>query len=400
LAPGSVPDFNKVTKELVALNAWPDRQVVPTIRPGIEPHTVDVDLEVKDKAPLHGSLELNNRYSPDTSELRLNASVSYSNLWQKGHSFGLSTQVAPQRIEDALIVSAYYMVRFPQLTNFSLMLNGTLQDSNVSTLGGGAVAGSGNILGFRGIWNLPAKGIYFHSVSAGMDYKKFEENVNFGTQTIETPITYFPISVAYGGGFNRKKSFTDFNASVNFSLRQVGSDPEDFDDRRFKSDGGWIYLRTDASHTQDLPLGFQAFAKIQGQLSNYPLINSEQFAGGGTSTVRGYLESTSLGDNGWFTTVEFRTPSLVPVPDKSNESADSLNSEWRFHVFFDGGRLYLNDALPEQTDDFKLASFGVGTSMTLWDRVNGGVDLAWPLVNQGSTIAHDPFLSFRLQSEF
>jgi hemolysin activation/secretion protein len=205
--------------------------------------------------------------------------------------------------------------------------------------------------------------------------------------------------VAYGGGFNRKNSFTDFNAALNFNLRQVGSDPVDFDARRYKSDGGWLYFRGDASHTQDLPGGFQAFGKFQAQLSNYPLINSEQFAGGGTSSVRGYLESTSLGDNGWFTTVEVRTPSLVRTSGKGNKSADS-SSEWRFHVFFDGGRLYLNDALPEQDDDFKLASFGVGSTMTLWDHLNGGIDLAWPLVDQGTTIAHDPFLSFRLQSQF
>jgi len=398
LAEGTVPDFNLVTKDIVALNTWAERQVIPSIRPGVAPNTVDIDLEVKDKSPLHGSLELNNRYSPDTTELRLNGSISYANLWQKGHSFGIASQIAPERIEDAMVISSYYITRFPQLSNFSLMVNATMQDSNVSTLGGAAVAGSGTILGFRGMWNLPGQGIYFHSLSAGMDYKSFKENINIGTDVIETPIDYYPISVAYGGGWAGKNFFTDLNASVNFHLRGMGSDPNTFDARRFKSDGGWMYLRADTSHTQELPLGFQLFGKFQTQLSNAPLINSEQMAGGGTSTVRGYLESTSLGDNGWFMTVEARTPSFLKGTGESE--GGTPDNELRLHAFFDAGRLYLNDSLPEQADDFKLASFGFGSTMTLWNHLEGGLDVAWPLVDQGTTVAHDPFLSFRVQSDF
>ena len=57
---------------------------------------MDIDLNVKDKLPLHGSAELNNRASADTKPLRVNASLSYDNLWQLGHSVGASFQRAPQ----------------------------------------------------------------------------------------------------------------------------------------------------------------------------------------------------------------------------------------------------------------------------------------------------------------
>ncbi len=55
LAEGSVPDFTKVQTDIIALNQWPDRGVVPNLRPGTAPDTVDVDLEVHDKLPLHAS---------------------------------------------------------------------------------------------------------------------------------------------------------------------------------------------------------------------------------------------------------------------------------------------------------------------------------------------------------
>ena len=55
LAEGSVPNFNQVSPEIVALNQAPDRRVTPSLRAGVIPGTVDVDLKVDDTLPLHGS---------------------------------------------------------------------------------------------------------------------------------------------------------------------------------------------------------------------------------------------------------------------------------------------------------------------------------------------------------
>ncbi len=113
LAEGSVPNFNEVTRDVVALNQLADRRVTPSLRTGAVPGTVDIDLEVQDTLPLHGSLELNNRYSAGTTELRLNGAISYNNLWQLGHSIGFSFQLAPERLDDAKVFSAYYLARVP-----------------------------------------------------------------------------------------------------------------------------------------------------------------------------------------------------------------------------------------------------------------------------------------------
>ncbi len=51
LKEGSVPNFTDVTKDIVSLNQWPDRRVTPALRAGVTPGTVDVDLNVEDKAP-------------------------------------------------------------------------------------------------------------------------------------------------------------------------------------------------------------------------------------------------------------------------------------------------------------------------------------------------------------
>lgn len=398
LAEGTVPNFNQVQEDIMALNAWPGRRVTPVVQPGKRPGTIDVDLNVEDEFPLHGSIELNNRYSPDTTPLRLNASLSYNNLWQLGHSIGFAAQLAPERIEDAEVYSAYYIARFAKAPNFSLMVSGTKQNSDISTLGGAAVVGQGEILGWRAMITLPARGNYFHSVSTGFDYKSFDEDISLGDEVFSTPIDYYPFTVAYGGGLTGDDYFTELNTSINFHFRGTGSRPETFDNKRYLADGSYIYFRGDLSHTHDLPGGFQAFAKIQGQATNDSLINSEQYAGGGLSTVRGYLESQALGDSGWFATAELRTPSLLDWAGE-NKLGDPKH-EWRFHAFYDGGRLYLNEPLPEQIDLYELSSVGVGSSLHLWGHFHGYVDVAWPLDDLNGTVEEDPFWSFRVRADF
>ena len=404
MAEGTVVDFNRVTKEIIALNQLPDRQVSPSLKPGVEPGTVDIDLEVKDKLPLHGTLELNNRYSADTTELRINGGISYNNLWQKGHAAGFNFQVAPENIEDAEVYSAYYLARFEDLDNFSLMFNGTKQDSNISTLGGAAVVGRGEIMGVRGLFTLPSGNKFYHSLSAGVDYKHFGENVIVQTDEVSTPITYWPASLNYGATWTQEHGFTELNAGVTMHFRGTGSDPAEFDAKRYQADGGFFYFRGDLGHTQDLPFGLQVYGKVQGQATANSLINTEQISGGGLSTVRGYLESSILGDQGIFGTLELRTPSLLgfmnPKLEGKPDPEKAKYNEWRFYGFVDGGRMTLNQPLPDQLSSFVLASWGVGTRLKMWNHLNGSLDAGFPLKEAGIIKKNDLLLTFRLWTEF
>ncbi len=396
LAEGRVPNFNDVTREIVALNQLGDRRVTPVLQAGVEPGTVDIDLNVKDTLPLHGSIELNNRYSADTVPLRLNGSISYNNLWQLAHSLGFSFQVAPERPEDATIYSAYYIAPVPGINGLSLMVMGTMQDSNVSTLGGAAVVGRGNIIGIRAITRLPTKPGFYQSFSFGMDYKHFDEDVVVGGDMVSTPIEYYPFTANYAATWTGKTGYTDLNAALNLHFRGMGSDVAEFDAKRYRADGAYIYFRGDLSRTQDLPGGFQLFTKVQGQLSDSPLINSEQMAGGGLATVRGYLESAALGDDGFFGTVELRSPSFIGSADADG----ARRNEWRVYAFYDGGRLWLNEPLPEQQDRFDLASWGFGSRLHLFGHLNGSLDVALPLETQPGTEEDEWFVTFRVWADF
>ena len=365
------------------------------LKPGVAPGTVDVDLQVDDTFPLHGSLELNNRHSEDTSELRLNAALRYDNLWQLGHSISIGYQVAPERRADSEVFSGSYLSRFPSLPWFSLLAYGVKQDSDVSTLGGINVAGQGEIIGGRGLFTLPGGGDFFHTLAVGIDYKRFRERVSFGGEDgFSSPITYYPLTADYSATWIGEGSTTEVGASVIGNIRSFGSDREEFDNRRFNATGGFVYFRGDASRLEELPFGIRGFAKVQGQFSNDALISSEQFSVGGLDTVRGYLESEALGDSAALGTLELRSPSLT------NYLGDAVLNDWRFHLFADAGRVFVNDTLPEQQDRFDLWSFGVGTRVQLLDYVNGSFDFAVPMTTQESTERGDPRALFRVWLEF
>ena len=391
MAEGTVPNFNEVQKEVMALNRWRDRKITPELRAGVVPGTVDIDLIVEDKNPLHGSLELNNVHNANTVPLRLNGSLSYANLWQLGHTLGASLQVAPEKPSDGTVFSGYYMA--PLENDWSVMVTGAWQDSDISTLGGGTVVGKGQIYGIRFMKTLPAEKGWFHSISAGMDYKDFIQDVNAGGAVVASPIVYYPFTLSYSMSHVQEHSFTEFNAALIFHLRGMGGSESEFRARRFAARDNFFYLRGDLSHTHDLPGDLQLYTRIQGQASGSPLINTEQVAAGGINTVRGYLIATQLGDSGIMGSMELRSPSFI------GDGKDKAN-EWRAYAFAEAAQLYVNNTLPGEKRTHSLASIGIGTRIRWQDHLYGSFDLGVPLVTQPDAIAHHLYMTIRVGADF
>jgi hemolysin activation/secretion protein len=407
LAEGKTINFNDVNKDVLALNQLPDRTVTPTLTPGSQPGTYDIDLNVKDQAPLHASVEVNDYRSPNTVPLRVTASVSDTNLAQSGQGAGLSFEEAPQRRKDDEVLTAYYLARFAGLERWTFLFQGTKQDSNISTLGGATVAGPGETAEAEATIQLP-NGTdwktdkpwqdFSHSLSFGIDAKHYQQSLTVGASSapIVTPITYFPLAATYQATLlNRtgKGSDTELSAGLLLNFRGVGSGPATFDLNRYGADGSFVTFRGTLSHLQPLPGDTQIFVRIQGQLANQPLVSSEEFSGGGEETVRGYLESETVGDRGEFATIELRSPRILGTLGKRTR-------DWRLYAFADAGNLTLIDPLPEQTSSFDLASVGLGSTLQIDDHLSGGFDAAYPLATQAYTTAHDIRVTFRADVKY
>ncbi len=156
-------------------------------------------------------------------------------------------------------------------------------------------------------------------------------------------------------------------------MRGVGSDPGEFDNKRAFAKSSFFVLKADLSRTQDLPQDFQLYGKVQGQVADQPLVSSEEFSLGGINTVRGYLESEELGDDGVSGTIELRSPDLAPKLRKVLKDADGHPAfdSWRFFGFVDGGVATINDPLVEQQASFAEWSTGIGTNFQIYTHLNG-----------------------------
>jgi hemolysin activation/secretion protein len=189
-------------------------------------------------------------------------------------------------------------------------------------------------------------------------------------------------------------------------VRGLGSEPVEFDNKRFGAKENFFHIRGDLSTTQDVKGGLQLYVRAQGQLADQPLVSSEQFSMGGVDTVRGYLETEALGDAAVAGTVELRTPNLgewIAGTSKDTQSDPHKTvavNDLRFFVFGDGGRAQFLKPLPEQSFVFDMASYGVGTRLKMFERLNGMVVFAVPVINQTFTFANKPRVLFRASGEF
>jgi hemolysin activation/secretion protein len=393
VAEGTVPQFGALAQDLVALNQLPDRRVTPVLRAGVARGTVDVDLEVVDVLPLHGSLEFNNRHGASTHPARLNGALRYDNLWQAGHTLSLAFQTAPARPSDGQVLSASYVVRLARVPWLSFTASGVLQDSDVSTLGGVAVKGRGRIFGARATVTLPGTDDFFHSLGAGADWKRFREQLRLDQSALETPIAYWPLVAQYAAVWSERKAQTTATATATVSLRALGSAPDRFDAKRFRASSAFGHLRLELARSQDLPAGLQASARLSGQLAADPLVGSEQLTAGGAESVRGYLEAQASGDLGAQGSLELRSPSL------SRWLGWGLLEEWRFLAFADGAHLRVRDPLPDQRGAFSLLGVGLGTRLRLGSHFLGAFDAALPLATQGASRRLHPMFHVRLWTE-
>jgi hemolysin activation/secretion protein len=397
LSPGTILFVPAVQSEVTRLNRTADLKVTPAMVPGKEPGSVDVELKAEDQRPLHGFLELNDRNSPNTSLLRLNAGIHYDNLWNREHSVSLQYQVSPQKPSEVEVFSGSYIMPAPWNHDHSLVLYGVLSDSNTGFGEGFHTVGKGSIVGLRYSLPLPERDRMVQNVVLGFDYKKFDEStglVGSPEGDTKTPIEYLPFSFAYSGSLTDSGGTTLFNAGLNISFRGAVAREQAFGNKRVDSRGNYLAAIAGAERRQTLPGGFAFLLKLDGQLADQPLIANEQYTAGGMESVRGYRESALAGDNAFHAVAELSAPDLAP--------RFGLGERFRIapYLFYDCAALWVKDPLPSQDSAMNLQGTGVGARGILFRDLEYQVDWAVALSDTASTKAGDSLIYFKIKYQF
>jgi hemolysin activation/secretion protein len=389
--PGKVPNFSTLQSQLNAVNArTPDLAVVPVLKAGPTPGTVDMALKVSDKLPLHGSVELNNQYTPDTRPLRVIASLSYNDLFQHFDTFAAQYQTAPQEVSQVDVIAINYAWgALPNEWHPSVYFIDS--NSNVPTVGTVGVLGAGQIYGARLGFPLPGALARTQSLTLGLDYKHFGQAIGLASgPPIETPISYVNLSLAYAGGWSAKALDSAVGATANFGPRGAPNDPNEFANKRYQARANYFYVKVDSSLLLHLPAGLRLLLRADGQWTAEPLITNESFVASGADGVRGYLEAEVLADRGIKGSVQLQSPVLqwrtLPLGD--------------LFTFYDVARAEMIDPLPEEAALTHISSWGAGLHLLPGKAVTGSLTWANPLANAPYTLSGHSRVLFLVRGSF
>ena len=399
---GRTPNLPDLQKELATLNArTPDRSLTPVLKAGSEPGSLDVDVDVKDTLPLHGSLQYDDRHTADTTPNRATAALSYDNLWQRQDSLGVQYQIAPAKPSDAEVFSTNYLAHIDPL-GAQVALSYIHTSSNALALGTLGVLGKGSIYGAHWIAPLPAGASGSQSITAGADYKDVLTSVLPDSTTttsdntsgaVTTKVNYINWSTVYAGNWYPGARAYSLTAGLNFGVRSVLNSENEFANARYNAHPDYFYVRLGFNATEPLPLGLSVMQRVSAQWADSPLVNNEQYSLGGVDTVRGYLEAETLGDSGLAGTIEVHSPHLGAF------AGATLSPLYGF-VFVDGGVATLVDPLPAQRGNVTLWSTGAGIRLESPSGFTGSVDYALPGRDGVRTLRDQSRIDFLLRYGF
>ncbi len=407
MAEGRVPQFDEVQEQLAAASRSADVTITPLLRGGAAPGSVEVELKLDDRRPLHGSIELNNKRTADTETGRLEASLRYDNLFQRRHSIGLSYFVSPSNRDDVEVFGLSYSAPL-NARGLTLAAFFARSNSDVLTAFDTSAVAKGDTAGLRLVMPLPTRGAssWFHNLSVGADWKDSEQNTGLFSNLIQLnqPVRYFTLTGQYSlvsvdEGGQWRFSFGTTLSTRSMNQRTVdcnGVRLEQFACRRTDARPDFVVARAGLERLQKLPGGWSLYGRADLQRSSNPLINTEQLVAGGFDSVRGYLEAERTADEGERLRAELRTPSAAPLDDYPLQLSGL--------VFYDSVWLRNRSTIFGIPDVMRLSSAGLGLRTSLGKEWKLDVDVSQAFqdgaAGPGRTRDGDRRLSVRAKYEF
>lgn len=397
IAPGQVMRIEDVKRDFGQLSRNPNLKVKLGLLPSRKSGEDTIELKVEDQLPLHGEVKLDNRSSHDTSNLRLSAMVRYDNLWQKNHSVSLQTQLSPEKTDEVRVISGSYVMPRTLDPSQLFVFYAVWSDSLSETGGDINVIGKGNIYGFRYVRPLSGYRDYAHNLTFGVDYKDFDETVDFSDGSedpILTPVTYVPLSVTYGASLKGGHGVTLFNIGLAGTIRGLVSEQEEFAEKNYHSRGNYLALDASLERRQNLPGDLQLNLKAETQLASEPLISNEQYISGGMDSVHGYKESEASGDNAVYASAELVGPDLLKL-FKNEFNASTIPS-----LIYEYANLQLKEPLEGQEKTVELNGLGLIVQGRIREHVKYRLDWGLALTDTAKTDSGTQRGYFSLSYEF
>ena len=196
-----------------------------------------------------------------------------------------------------------------------------------------------------------------------------------GTDGRTSTLTYLPVVFRADVSFPDKLGVTALSAGATYNVAlDALSDGSEFEALTGSTNSTAGFLAFTGSLIREQKIGgdWRLFLRAEGQAASEPLFSNEQFALGGVSSVRGYMQGESFGDAGFRLSLEPRSPAVNM--GKIGDAPVSV----RFIGFLDYGRTFLLEPLGRDQNT-TLSGFGTGMNWTIGKTFDLGAIIAWPM---------------------
>ncbi len=385
---GQPPNTRELSQNLRAANENPARKLNIQFKSDKKETDLIAKIKVTDQKPWKVALTGDNTGNLQSGYYRMGLLLQHANLWGLDHLAALQYVTSPDHAEKVSIVSGSYRIPIYSIGDtidlfggYSDLDNGTSRISGTDL----SISGKGIVAGTRYNLTLPRFGAYEHKLSAGMDYRLYDNTVRLVNQTqdISPDVVAHPFSLTYGNAWNSQL------VSVEGYLGLLHNEPwgaqgeqADFEHIRSGAKADYWIMRYGFNKTVRPGADWIFRVSGNGQYTPDRLIPGEQFGMGGASSIRGYGEREEAFDAGFSGLFEIYSPDfgqIAHIPEKL---------KLRLLCFFDGGygyNLRPQTQASEQIDNF-LTSTGVGLRLGLWDYFSFGLDWGYAMNNSVSTV--------------
>jgi hemolysin activation/secretion protein len=381
--PGEAIRASRMLADLNWLNGNPFREVSLLYTPGKSASTTDVILQTKDRFPLRIYSGYEDSGNPPLGRERWLAGFNWGNAFWADHQLSYQFTTSSD-LESLRAHSLTYTAPLPW--RHTLTLFGAYTETSAVIARDTALFHSGGAseeAGIRYTIPLPALGPLAHDLAAGFDFKRTNNNLEFGgDQVFDTNTDILEWSLGYDASAKDPLGATSLNASVFYGPGNLtgGNTDVAFQQARAFARSDYVYMRVSAERANRLPKNFSLMLRGTWQWSDANLLASEQLGVGGYNTVRGYDEREARGDSGWLLSAELRAP---PVGPGGLLHVSKLNDQLQLLGFWDYGVAQIHRPLPDEKRSIELASAGAGFRYTINSNLSLRFDYAWQLIDSG-----------------
>jgi len=338
--PGQPISTARLANDINWLNQNPFHQSTAVFSPGADVGRTDITLRTQDRFPFRFYTGYENTGNAITGEDRYEAGFNWGNAFLLNQL--LSYQFTTSGDGSSFVGhSGSWMIPLPW--HHTLTFFGALSTSHAVS-GPLDIRGAGDQVGVRYDVPLPeVVGVYRHTATVGYDWKQSQNALEFNQiPAANSTADVGQVVFGYSGTATDPFGTTTVNPQVFWNGSSVwGHQNHDaYNAVRAGASPDYAYLRVALSRQTKLPWDFALSHDLQYQVSDGPLLPSEQLQFGGAQSVRGYGEYDLSGtDEGWTLRNELRFPA-VSLTDLVGGLPKQARDQLQFLAFFDIGEAW------------------------------------------------------------